>query len=99
MSARFAGATARVNGTVRLAREPSADLRFELAAESLEQAAAGAAGDPLSMSGNYAGSRDKLEVKNLSGPNRRDRDIGVGVDGRSRQEAGGNRTLLRPVWI
>ena len=31
------------------------------------QAAAGAAGDPVSVSGNYAGNRDKLEVKNLKG--------------------------------
>jgi uncharacterized protein involved in outer membrane biogenesis len=67
VSARFAGATARVSGTVRLAREPSADLRFELAAENLRRLQQGLPEIPLSMSGNYAGSRDKLEVKNLKG--------------------------------
>ncbi len=67
VSAKFAGATARVSGTVRLAREPSADLRFELAAESLGRLRQGLPEISLSMSGNYAGSRDKLEVTNLKG--------------------------------
>ena len=67
VSAKFAGATARANGIVRLAREPSADLRFELAAESLHKLLQALPDLPLSMSGNYAGSRDKLEVKNLKG--------------------------------
>jgi uncharacterized protein involved in outer membrane biogenesis len=67
LSARFAGARARVNGKVRLARGPSADLRFDLAAESLARLRQGLPEMPLSMSGNYAGNRDKHEVKNLKG--------------------------------
>ena len=67
VSASFAGATARASGIVRLAREPSAELRFELAAENLRRLQQGLPELPLSMSGNYAGSRDKLEVKNLKG--------------------------------
>ena len=67
LSAKFAGATARVNGTVRLAREPSAELRFTLAAESLRTLQPGLPEMPLSVSGNYAGNRNKLEVKNLKG--------------------------------
>ena len=67
VSASFAGATARASGTVRLAREPSAELRFELASENLGRLQQGLPEIPLSMSGNYAGSRDKLEVKDLKG--------------------------------
>lgn len=67
MSARFAGARARIDGTVRLARGPSADLRFDLAAESLARLQQGLPKIPLSMSGSFAGNRDKLEVKNAKG--------------------------------
>ncbi len=67
VSAKFAGATAQANGIVRLAREPSAELRFELAAENLHKLLQALPDLPLSMSGNFAGSRDKLEVKNLKG--------------------------------
>ena len=66
-SAKYAGARARVNGTVRLTREPSAELRFELAAESLRRLQQGLPAIPVSVSGNYAGNRNKLEVKNLKG--------------------------------
>ena len=66
LNARFAGAKARVDGAVRPARG-SAELRFELAAESLARLRAGLPEIPLSMSGAYAGNRDKLEVKNLKG--------------------------------
>ncbi len=69
--ARFAGARARVDGTLRPARG-SADLRFELAAESLAKLQEGLPQIPLSMSGTYAGSRDKLEVKSVKGKNRRE---------------------------
>jgi AsmA family protein len=68
LSARYAGARARVSGTVRLAGEPgAADLRFELAAESLRKLKQGLPEMPFSVSGNYAGNRGKLEVKNLKG--------------------------------
>lgn len=67
MSARYAGARARVSGTVRLARGPSADLRFDLAADSLARLRQGLPKIPLSMSGSFAGNRDKLEVKNVKG--------------------------------
>ena len=67
VSARFAGAKARVDGAVRLARGQSVDLRFDLAAESLARLRVGLPQVPLSMNGTYAGSRDKLEVKGLKG--------------------------------
>ena len=67
VSAKFAGATARANGIVHLARDPSAELRFELAAENLRKLLQALPELSLSMSGNFAGSGDKLEVKNLKG--------------------------------
>jgi len=67
VSAKFAGAKARVSGIVRLTSGPSTDLRFELAAESLSRLRNGLPEMPLAMSGDYAGSRDKLEVKNIKG--------------------------------
>jgi uncharacterized protein involved in outer membrane biogenesis len=67
MSARYAGARARVNGTVRPTREPSADLHFDLTAESLASLQQGLPEIPFSVSGDYAGNRNKLEVKNLKG--------------------------------
>ena len=67
LSAKYAGARARVNGTVRLANEPGADLRFELAAESLRRLQSGLPEMPVSVSGNYAGNRNRVEVKNLKG--------------------------------
>ena len=66
VSARFAEASARVDGTVRPARG-SADLRFELATKSLAKVRRGLPEIPLSINGTYAGNRDKLEVKNLKG--------------------------------
>ena len=67
VSARFAGATAQANGIVRLTRVPSAELRFELAAENLHKLLQALPDLPLSMSGNYTGGRDKFEVKNFKG--------------------------------
>ncbi|HZT63544.1 MAG TPA: AsmA-like C-terminal region-containing protein, partial [Burkholderiales bacterium] len=62
-SAQYAGATATAEGTIRTSG--SADIRFGLAAESLAKLREGLPAIPLQMSGNYAGNRAKLEVKNL----------------------------------
>jgi hypothetical protein len=67
VSATYAGARAKVSGTVRLAREPSTDLHFEFASESLSRLRQGLPEIRLAMSGDFARSRDKLEVKNLKG--------------------------------
>jgi uncharacterized protein involved in outer membrane biogenesis len=67
LSARFAGAKARVDGTIGLGRAQRAEMRFELAAESLARLREGLPKIPLSMKGSYAGSRDKIEVKDLKG--------------------------------
>ena len=65
VSAQYAGATATADGTIRTSGNPGAAIRFGLAAESLATLREGLPAIPLQMSGNYAGSRAKLEVKNL----------------------------------
>jgi len=67
VSAKYAGARARATGKVRLTREPGAELRFDLAAESLARLQPGLPRMPFSASGNYAGRGDKLELKNVKG--------------------------------
>ena len=67
LNAKYAGASAKVNGTVGLSGEPNVNLRFELAAEGLDRLQKGMPALPLSMSGSFASSRDKLEVKALKG--------------------------------
>ena len=62
-SAQYAGATATADGTIRTGG--SADIRFGLTAENLAKLREGLPAIPLQMSGNYAGGRAKLEVKNL----------------------------------
>jgi len=67
LSARFAGARAKVDGTIGLAREQSTELRFDLAAASLAKLREGLPEIPFSISGSYAGGSGKDEVKNLKG--------------------------------
>ena len=99
LSAKFAGARARVDGAVRLAREPSADLRFELAADSLRRLQQGLPAIPVSVSGNYAGNRRQARGEEPQGPNRRERDLGAGVDGAQPAGSGWKSTSPRLVWI
>jgi uncharacterized protein involved in outer membrane biogenesis len=63
VSAQYAGAKATADGTVRTGG--GAAIRFGLAAGSLANLRDGLPAIPLQMSGNYAGSRAKLEVKNV----------------------------------
>ena len=63
VSAQYAGAKATADGTIRTGG--GAAIRFGLAAESLAKLREGLPAIPLQMSGNYASSRAKLEVKNL----------------------------------
>jgi uncharacterized protein involved in outer membrane biogenesis len=67
LSARFAGAKARVDGTLRAARGASSELRFALAAASLARLREGLPEIPLSVNGTYVGNSDKLEVKGVKG--------------------------------
>jgi uncharacterized protein involved in outer membrane biogenesis len=63
VSAQYAGAKATADGTIRTSG--SAAIRFGLAAESLATLWEGLPAIALQMSGDYAGSRAKLEVTNL----------------------------------
>jgi uncharacterized protein involved in outer membrane biogenesis len=65
LSARLAGAQVRADGTIRLARDRDADIRFELGVENLMKLRKGLPDMPFSMSGNFAESRDKLELKDV----------------------------------
>jgi uncharacterized protein involved in outer membrane biogenesis len=67
VSAQYAGAKATADGTMRASGEPGAAIRFGLAAESLAKLAEALPAIPLQMSGNYAGSRARLVVKDLKG--------------------------------
>jgi uncharacterized protein involved in outer membrane biogenesis len=65
VSAQYAGAKATADGTIRTSGNPGAAIRFGLAAESLATLWEGLPAIALQMSGDYAGSRAKLEVTNL----------------------------------
>ena len=65
LSAELAGAQVRADGTLRLARERAADIRFEFGAENLMRLRKGLPEIPVSMSGKFLESRDKLELKDL----------------------------------
>ena len=67
VSAQYAGAKATADGSIRASGEPGAAVRFRLAAESLSKLAEGLPAIPLQMSGNFAASRARLEVKDLKG--------------------------------
>jgi uncharacterized protein involved in outer membrane biogenesis len=67
VSAQYAGAKATADGTIRASGAPGAAVGFRLAAESLAKLAETLPAIPLQMSGNYAGSRATLEVKDLKG--------------------------------
>jgi uncharacterized protein involved in outer membrane biogenesis len=65
VSAQYAGAKATADGTIPISGNAGAAIRFGLATESLATLREGLPAIPLQMSGNYAGSRAKLEVKDL----------------------------------
>jgi uncharacterized protein involved in outer membrane biogenesis len=65
VSAQYAGAKATADGTIRTSGKQGAAIRFGLTAESLAKLQEGLPAIPLQMSGNYADSRAKLEVKDL----------------------------------
>ena len=67
LTARFAGARARVDGKIGLAAASATELRFEAAAPSLAKLREGLPGIVFSLAGAYAADREKIEVKNVKG--------------------------------
>lgn len=65
ISAQYAGAKATADGTIRTSGNRGVAIRFKLAAESLAKLQAELPAVSLQMSGSYAGSRAKLEVKDV----------------------------------
>ena len=67
LTARFAGARAKVDGTIGLGGGQGIELRFDLAAASLAKLREGLPEIPFSLAGAYAGGADRIEVKNVKG--------------------------------
>jgi uncharacterized protein involved in outer membrane biogenesis len=65
ISVQFAGASATADGTISASGAPGVALRFKLTAESLAKLRPGLPPIPLSMNGNFAGSRARFEVKDV----------------------------------
>ena len=63
LSAKLAGAEVKADGTIRLARDRDADIRFELNAEKLMRLRKGLPDIALTMSGNFVESREKFELR------------------------------------
>ena len=63
LSAKLAGAEVKADGTIRLARDRDADIRFELNAEKLMRLRKGLPDIALAMSGNFVESREKFELR------------------------------------
>ena len=67
LTATFAGARARVDGTIGLARGQGTELRFDAAAASLAKLREGLPEIAFSLAGAFAGGAEKIEVKNVKG--------------------------------
>lgn len=68
INASYAGAKAKADGALHVTRGPGAGaIRFALSAGSLAKLREGLPAVPLTMSGSYAGSRARLEVKDVKG--------------------------------
>lgn len=62
----YAGVNATADGTISTNGDQGAAIRFSLAAENLATLREGLPAIPMSMSGNYAGSSARIEVKDLT---------------------------------
>jgi uncharacterized protein involved in outer membrane biogenesis len=62
---RYAGVTAKANGTIALVGKSGIDMRFEAAAPSLGRLQAGLPDMPLLVSGNYVARGVRLEVRQI----------------------------------
>ncbi len=65
VEAKFAGAEAKADGSIRAGRDRGAAIQFTVEAESLTRLREGLPEIPFRASGSYAGSRDTQELKDL----------------------------------
>ncbi len=63
--AKFAGAEAKADGSLRVGRDRGAAITFSVMAESLSRLREGLPEIPFRASGSYAGSRDTRELRDL----------------------------------
>ncbi len=89
VGAKFAGAEAKVDGSIRAGRDRGAAITFAVTAESLARLREGLPEIPFRASGSYTGSRDTRELRDLkatvgkseiSGSARRSRKDGERVE-------------------
>jgi uncharacterized protein involved in outer membrane biogenesis len=65
VNAKFAGAEAKADGSIRAGRNRGAAIQFAVTAESLARLREGLPAIPFRASGSYAGSRDTQELRDL----------------------------------
>ena len=65
VDAKFAGAEAKADGSIRTGRNGGAAFAFEVTAESLARLREGLPAIPLRASGSYTGNRDTQELQDL----------------------------------
>ena len=63
--AKFAGAEAKADGSIRAGRDRGADITFAVTAESLARLREGLPAIPFRASGSYTGSRDTQELRDV----------------------------------
>ena len=80
LNARLAGAQVKADGTLRLARDRDADVRFELSAENLLKLRKGLPDIALVMSGNFS-KAIKVRTQGLQVAYWQDRGHRIGVIG------------------
>ncbi len=66
LRAELAGALAKADGTIRLARDRGADIRFEVSAENLTRLREGLPEITFAMKGNFVESRDRFELRDFT---------------------------------
>ena len=65
VNAKFAGAEAKADGSIRAGRDRGAAITFAVTAESLARLREGLPEIPFRASGSYTGSRDTQELRDL----------------------------------
>ena len=86
LSAKLAGAQVKADGTIRLARERDADIRFELGVENLMKLRKGLPDKPFVHERKFRRKPRQARAEEPQVAHRQDRDLWMGVDGPEWQE-------------
>ena len=96
VDAKFAGAEAKADGSIRAGRDRGAAIQFAVTAESLARLREGLPEIPFRASGSYTGSRDTQELRDLKAARRQERDLGIGHAAPEGPQGCRGRALLAP---